>query len=245
MEPAGRVRCHGIVADDRAIEWLALDTTSTSTTTGTAGPACGSSGGDGPATAEQRDDAAFARLYADQFAPMVRLAALLVGSAATAEDVVQESFAKLHGRFRRIDEPRAWLRVAVLNGCRNERRRLGRLRHHLARQADGREASRVAGPPPEPADAALISALYRLPVRQRSVVVLRYYLGLPEAAIAETLGIRPGTVKSRLHRALAQLRSEIGPDRSGDGTEQSGDGTERSGDGTEQSGKDGTPPCGS
>lgn len=236
MEPTGRVRCHGIVTDDGAIEGLALDITSTnssSTTTttsttaisGAVVSASGSGRGDGPAGAEGRDDAAFARLYADQFAPMVRLAVLLVGSAATAEDVVQESFAKLHVRFGRVDQPRAWLRVAVLNGCRNERRRLGRLRHHLARQAGGPEAWAAALPHPEPVDTALLAAVHRLPARQRSVVVLRYYLGLPEAAIAETLGIRPGTVKSRLHRALAQLRREI--------------------DVQAGAGKDGVPPCGS
>lgn len=169
MEPIGRVRCHGGVADDGA----------------------------------------FALLYAEQFGPLVRLAVLLVGSPAAAEDVVQESFAKLHGRFDRVDEPRAWLRVAVVNGCRNERRRLGRLRRHLARQGERPEATAVAAPPREPADAALLGALRRLPMSQRSAVVLRYYLGLNEAEIASALGIRPGTVKSRLHRALTQLRAEL------------------------------------
>ena len=145
----------------------------------------------------------------DQFGPLVRLAALLVGSPATAEDLVQEAFAKLHGRFDRIDEPRAWLRVVVVNASRNERRRLGRLRRHLDRQAGGADAGAEAAPSPEPADAALLASLRRLPDRQRAAVVLRYYLGLSEAEIAATLGIRPGTVKSRLHRALATMRTEL------------------------------------
>lgn len=178
----------------------------------------------------ERDEAAFAVLYADQFAPLVRLAALLVGSPEAAEDVVQEAFAKLHGRFRRVDEPRAWLRVAVVNASRNERRRLGRLRRHLVGQA-GRSDAAVAGPPPEPADAALLEALRRLPDRQRAVVVLRFYLGLNEAEIATTLGTRPGTVKSRLHRALAQLRAELGPSAADDGGSVNGD--------------EEVPPCGS
>lgn len=182
------------------------------------------------------DEAAFARLYTEQFAPLVRLAALLVGSPASAEDVVQEAFAKLHGRIHKVDEPRAWLRVAVVNGCRNERRRLGRVRRHLARQTGGIGPSSQAAPPPEPADARLLAALRRLPARQRAAVVLRYYLGLSEAEIAAALGIRPGTVKSRLHRALAELRNELGP---GDGT---GTADAEAGPVTDE-GKD--PPCGS
>lgn len=197
MEPNRLMRCHGGVADDGVIEWTTLE------------PPPGVRYEPASATSIERDEAAFARLYTDQFASLVRLAALLVGSPAAAEDVVQEAFAKLHGRFRRVDEPRAWLRVAVVNASRNERRRLGRLRRHLAGQA-GRSDAAVAGPPPEPADAALLAALRRLPDRQRAAVVLRYYVGLPEAEIAAALGIRPGTVKSRLHRALAQLRAELG-----------------------------------
>lgn len=197
MEPNGGVRCHGAVADDGAIEWSTLDIPPGVRSASTA------------AESIEEEQAAFARLYADQFAPLVRLAALLVGSTATAEDVVQESFAKLHGRFHRVDEPRAWLRVAVVNASRNERRRLGRVRRHLNGPAIQRTAGAVTGPPPEPADAALLAALRRLPERQRAAVVLRYYLGLSEVEIAATLGIRPGTVKSRLHRALARMRTEL------------------------------------
>lgn len=183
------------MVDDGAIEWLTLDPPPAERST----------------SAREPDEAAFARLYADQFAPLVRLAVLLVGSTAAAEDVVQESFARLHGRFHRIDEPRAWLRVAVVNASRNERRRLGRLRRYLSRQAPGTGDLAGVGPPPEPVDARLLAALRRLPADQRAVVVLRYYLGLPEAEIASSLGVRPGTVKSRSHRALAQLRAELGP----------------------------------
>jgi len=52
-------------------------------------------------------------------------------------------------------------------------------------------------------------ALAALPAKRRAAVVLRYYAGLREREIAEVLGVRPGTVKSMLHRALAQLREEI------------------------------------
>ena len=144
----------------------------------------------------------FASLYSDTYDPLVRLAVLLTGSTMVAEDIVQEAFAKLHNRFDRVDTPKAWLRVVVVNACSNERRRLGtalRLAPKLVA-----DATTVAEPTHE-----LIASLRRLPDRQRSVVVLRFYLDLSEADIAETLGMRVGTVKSSLHRALARLSTEV------------------------------------
>jgi RNA polymerase sigma-70 factor (sigma-E family) len=144
----------------------------------------------------------FASLYASHYDQLVRLASLLTSSSMVAEDIVQEAFAKLHNRFDRIDVPQAWLRVAVVNACSNERRRLGtarRLAPLLARQTMTTQEAM-----PE-----LMASLRRLPDRQRAVVVLRFYLDLPEADIAEALGIRPGTVKSSLHRALARLQTEV------------------------------------
>ena len=58
--------------------------------------------------------------------------------------------------------------------------------------------------------AALMAELRRLPQRQREVLVLRYWLGLPETEIATTLGIRPGTVKSAASRALSTLETRLG-----------------------------------
>lgn len=150
------------------------------------------------------DDTAFEALYLAHFDPLVRLAVLLVDSTAAAEDLVQHVFAKLLDRFATIDDPPAWLRVAVLNACRNERRRLGTARRHapmLAGSATARD-----GPVDE-----LLASLRRLPYRQRAVVVLRFYSDLSEAQIASTLGMRPGTVKSSLNRALARLRVEVEP----------------------------------
>ena len=144
----------------------------------------------------------FAAVYAEHFDPLVRLAALLLGSTAAAEDVVQEAFAKLEPRLSSVVVPPAWLRTAVVNGCRNERRRLGTIRRHASRLAIG--PSQFDEPVHE-----LIASVRRLPYRQRAVVVLRFYLDLPEAEIAQILGVRPGTVKSSLHRAMARLESEI------------------------------------
>jgi RNA polymerase sigma factor (sigma-70 family) len=147
-------------------------------------------------------DRSFAELYTARFDGLVRLAALLVGSTAAAEDIVQDCFAKLFDKVSQVDVPEAWLRVAVVTACRNERRRLG-----VARKFQPRLAARVATDDP-PVD-ELIASLRRLTSRQRAVVVLRFYLDLPEAEIATLLGMRVGTVKSTLHRALGRLRVEV------------------------------------
>jgi RNA polymerase sigma-70 factor (sigma-E family) len=144
----------------------------------------------------------FSSLYASHFDQLVRLASLLTSSSMVAEDIVQEAFAKLHNRFDRIEIPQAWLRVAVVNACSNERRRLGTARRLAPRLV--RETMMADEPMPE-----LMASVRRLPDRQRAVVVLRFYLDLPEAEIAEALGMRPGTVKSSLHRALARLQTEV------------------------------------
>ncbi len=144
----------------------------------------------------------FADIYAREHDRLVRLAALVLGSTAVAEDVVQDAFAKLYGRLDRVDTPAAWLRTVVVNGCRNERRRWAVARRHaplLAVDVIERDA-----PTHE-----LIDSLRALSTRQRTVVVLRFYEDLPEAEIARLLGIRVGTVKSSLHRALARLREEV------------------------------------
>ena len=146
----------------------------------------------------------FAALYRSDHDRLVRLAALILGSGLAAEDVVQDTFAQLHGRFDQVANPGGWLRVAVVNGCRNEHRRLGRARRH-AHRLDQR-STEGSEPTPE-----LIDSLRRLPLRQRTVVVLRFYEDLTEADIARTMGISVGTVKSTLHRGLAKLREEIVP----------------------------------
>jgi RNA polymerase sigma-70 factor (sigma-E family) len=144
----------------------------------------------------------FSALYSAQFEHLVRVAALLVGSTPAAEDIVQDAFAKLHDRLGRIDVPEAWLRTTVTNACRNERRRLGTARRHAARLAVGPSVM------DEPVH-DLVASLRRLPYRQRAVVVLRFYVDLPEAEIADILGVRLGTVKSALHRALSRLHTEV------------------------------------
>jgi RNA polymerase sigma-70 factor (sigma-E family) len=149
----------------------------------------------------------FVTVYVAEHDALVRLAALLLGSTAVAEDLVQDAFAKLYDRIDRIDNPAAWLRTVVVNACRNERRRWAVARKHARLLA--RDPVIIDPPVHE-----VIESLRALPARQRAVVVLRFYEDLAEAEIAALLGIRIGTVKSRLSRALARLREEAEDDRS-------------------------------
>jgi RNA polymerase sigma-70 factor (sigma-E family) len=134
---------------------------------------------------------------------MIRLAYLMVGSAPLAEEVVQDAFARLLERWEGIEQPAAYLRTCVLNGCRNAHRRRALERKHAARPAV--PVAGVLG-----AD-HLQDALAELPVKRRAAIILRYYHDLSEAEIADTLGVRPGTVKSLVSRGLAQLREVLEP----------------------------------
>ena len=148
-------------------------------------------------------DGGFAGLFAAKRVPMVRLATLLVGSPAIAEEVVQDAFAAVSGRWDTVDKPGAYLRTSVVNGCAGIlRRRTIEQRYRAARieVADSELPEQLID---------LRSALDRLTDRQRLVVVLRYFADLPDAEIAEALGLRPGSVRSLAHRAIAALREEL------------------------------------
>ena len=132
----------------------------------------------------------------------VRLAHVLVGDQATAEDVVQDAYARVQPRFGDVDNPGAFLRVAVVNACRSHLRSRGREVARLRRWVTRGEAV-------EPEYHELLDAIDALPHRQKVVVVLRYYEDLSEREIASVLGCRPGTVKSLAARAMATLGKEI------------------------------------
>ena len=153
------------------------------------------------------------RLYAEQWAPLVRLGALLVDDVGAAEDVVQDAFVSL---YRRQDSLRngyaasAYLRSAVVNGCRSALRHRGVVRrtmHLVATPSDGADRARFEAVTD---DAQLMSALRQLPHQMREVLVLRHWGALTEAEIAESLGIPAGTVKSTSSRALSRLREILG-----------------------------------
>jgi len=141
-----------------------------------------------------------ADLHTAQYAAMVRLATLLTGSAATAEEVVQDCFVRLFARFGSIRDPEPYLRRAVVNGSYSARRRMQRERRHQP----------TAPPAAELGADELLDALDALPAKQRAALILQFYEDLPGAQIALALGCRPGTVKSLVHRGLARLREELG-----------------------------------
>jgi RNA polymerase sigma-70 factor (sigma-E family) len=154
-------------------------------------------------------DTAVEQLYAAHYRRLVRLAVLLVRDVETAEEVVQDSFVAMHGRWRSLREPDkglAYLRQTVVNRSRSV------LRH---RGVQARYTLPVAADVPGADEHALVSerrslvldAMRALPDRQREVIALRYYLDLSEADIAETLGISRGAVKSHASRGVAALRS--------------------------------------
>ena len=130
--------------------------------------------------------------------------------ADDAEDAVQEAFIKAHGalwRFRPGAPWRPWLLRIVANEARNRRRSAGR-REHLAVMAAG-VATGATSAAPDYSAGELTAAIDRLEPPHREVVLLRHVLELSEAETAAALGCRPGTVKSRLSRALDRLREEL------------------------------------
>jgi len=145
-----------------------------------------------------------------------RVAWLVVRDRGDAEEAVQDAFVKAYyalPRFRPGAPFRPWILRIVTNEARN-RGRSARRRDGLAARVAASESTRAA-PASESmalarADAeALLAALDQLPERDRLVIAYRFLLEMTEAETAETLGVPPGTVKSRLSRGLARLQSQL------------------------------------
>jgi RNA polymerase sigma-70 factor (sigma-E family) len=149
-----------------------------------------------------------AALYQEHAPDAARLAYLLTGDRALAEDLVHEAFVRLFGRFRDLRNPdafRAYLRTTVVNLARSYFRRRRVERAYVEREGRAPEAA-----PSDPGGRdELWEALRRLQPRQRAAIVLRYYEDLTEAQTAEVLGCAVGTVKSLVSRGLDRLRTEI------------------------------------
>jgi RNA polymerase sigma-70 factor (ECF subfamily) len=146
-----------------------------------------------------------------------RTAYLLTGSAADAEEAAQDGFVKAYralGRFRRGAPLRPWLVRIVANEARNRRRSAAR-RERLSLRAAAEARPGDAVPSPEAAllsresQEQLLVAVERLSDDHRDAITCRYFLDLSEDETAAALGVRRGTVKSRLSRALERLREEL------------------------------------
>jgi RNA polymerase sigma-70 factor (sigma-E family) len=175
----------------------------------------------GPAHASAEDGVT--ALYHAHALGLIRLAHIMLGDRTAAEDVVQDAFCGLYRHWSRLaDQAKAlpYVRSAVLNGCRSAlRRRRPVLRLAGPAGPDGTECAEPAAAAVASAEAAVLSgerrrevmtALRALPERQREVLVLRFYLDLPDTDIARDMGISPSTVRSTAYRALAALGRSLG-----------------------------------
>jgi DNA-directed RNA polymerase specialized sigma24 family protein len=156
-----------------------------------------------------REPSAFDVLFVRHHAAIRRYLHARVGQAAVAEDLAAETFVRAFAARARFRDQghgvRAWLFQIATNLLLDELRARGR--RALGGTADGVADS--AGPPGLPADPALTSQLRELPRAQLEVLLLRAWADLSYEEIAVALGIRVGTVRSRLHRARAQLQQAL------------------------------------
>ena len=173
------------------------------------------------------DRDAYAELVSRHAPVAIRTAALL-GAGGEAEDVVQEAFVKAYAaldRYRPGAPFRPWLLRIVANETRNLHRAAGR-RGARERRAWEQSQPLLLARSHDPADAtlatdrrsALVQGLARLSPEHRQVVTCRYLLDLDEVETAAVLGWPRGTVKSRLHRAVARLRDVLDTEESRDRT---------------------------
>jgi RNA polymerase sigma-70 factor (sigma-E family) len=141
---------------------------------------------------------------------LVRLAYLMVRDRHLAEDLVQESLARLHRSWSRVqasDNPDAYVRRTMLNQLLSWRRRRSWTERSVA---DPEPANAALDPSTQTVERdAMWQLLGTLPTRQRAVVVLRFYEDLDDNAIADLLDCAPATVRSHVSKALAQLRSSM------------------------------------
>jgi RNA polymerase sigma-70 factor (sigma-E family) len=166
-------------------------------------------------------DECVARLFDEHYRGLCRLAGMLLGDSAGAEEVVQEAFLRTFSGWWRVRHPERaqwYLRTCVVNLSRS------RLRRRTTEERGNRTWSYSE---PIPGDdesrqtdetMMLVELVGKLPPRQREAVVLRYYEDLPEAEIARILGCALGTVKSQLAKARATLSKGLDPGAAGSGS---------------------------
>jgi RNA polymerase sigma-70 factor, ECF subfamily len=155
-----------------------------------------------------RDDpelvADMAALYRRTWPRLIGVLVSIGGSRADAEEVAQDAYVKLLGRWdsiRRYDDPEAWVRAVAVRTLISRLRRQ-QVAHRALSKLTGRPGA-VRGPDGDALDVA--AALARITPDQRAVVVLHHVMDLPVEQIAEELQVAPGTVKSRLARARQAL----------------------------------------
>jgi RNA polymerase sigma-70 factor (ECF subfamily) len=147
----------------------------------------------------------FEGFYRSERDRLVRALALtLGGDVSLAAEATDEAMARAYTRWRQVggyENPSGWVYRVALNWARSRLRKRSRERWGMT--VDRGEWD------PDPADPTLVRRVWALPEHQRVVVVLRYFTDWSTDQIADALDIRPGTVKSRLNRALSHLRTTM------------------------------------
>jgi RNA polymerase sigma-70 factor (ECF subfamily) len=166
--------------------------------------------------ARQGDEKAWTTLVREHQTAAFRLAYLLLGNADDAEDVAQEAFIRAYRALDRYDLERPfrpWLLGITRNLASNRRRSLRRYLAALGRLGRERvvrgELTTSHNPAQVEQARTLWRAVHRLKETDQQVIYLRFFLELPVAEAAQVLDVAPGTVKSRLHRALKRLQGVV------------------------------------
>lgn len=168
----------------------------------------------------RRDVAAFTILYDRYAGPVYTLAAHMLGRSE-AEEIVQATFLRLWNKAEQFDAARgafgAWFMTIARHHALDELRRRGQRQRLVAAEGIDRVLTEVTDPAPDVEEQAwlrergdaVLRALNDLPDEQRRVLVLAYFGGLSQAAIAECLGLPLGTVKKRIRLGLQKLRAAL------------------------------------
>jgi RNA polymerase sigma factor (sigma-70 family) len=144
----------------------------------------------------------FEDVFRDSRTEMLRTAYLIVGSHALAEELVQEAFTRMYRQFATIENPGGYLRTTVVRLCVQSRDRAAMETERLASSFEPPATA-------EPEIDEMWDRLTRLRPERRAVLVLRFYNDMSPSEIADVLGWRDVTVRTRLHRGLADLRREM------------------------------------
>jgi DNA-directed RNA polymerase specialized sigma24 family protein len=150
-------------------------------------------------------DQALNAFYAQHYPAVFRLAVLLTGDVAAAEQIADDAFADLHGSSRRLrddDRGLTYLRRRVASGARHYRARRARSPRYLSGVAPAGRCGLAA-------EESLLVALRALPGRQGEALVLRYYADLPYAQVASALGISDRSARASVRRGMAALQAAL------------------------------------
>jgi RNA polymerase sigma factor (sigma-70 family) len=162
----------------------------------------------GGLTGVSQDNAAFAEFFAASWDPCLRAVAASTGNLTLAEDQTAEAFARAWASWPKVSRhpaPRAWIVRAALNAGASWWHRRSKETALASPDVAAADSERIG------LDSALLTALRRLPARQREVIALRVFLDLDVETTARQLGIAPGTVRAHLSRAMTALRGELTP----------------------------------